>query len=105
MDPKKQRALDAIEALCTFLVTRDAYRYQTAAALREAVSGTVDNFQTIYCSANWWGGAGSMVDYWARDASETSRYEAMLIELADAVEAWGLQCPAAKQRGNQLRGL
>jgi hypothetical protein len=93
--------LDRIDD-CLFLNGCGSHR-KFVLELKLALERGLPEFGRAYCSANWWGGAGSMSDLWPGDSSETSKYRRLLIELVEKVEALEGHCDIASMRASQLK--
>jgi hypothetical protein len=58
-----------------------------------------------YCTAGWWGGAGSVCDVWLESEADTQLLGRLLVQLVDGFEAAGVHCEPAFARANQFRDL
>jgi hypothetical protein len=65
------------------------------AALAAALATDRAKAEALYCSADWWGGSGSVADFIPEDVGVRHRIMRLLVDLVQAFDELGMPCPRA----------
>jgi hypothetical protein len=74
-----------------------------ASELARLVVQDFDAASEHYCSLDWWGGAGSLADEIPQQSSVARHVMRLLVELVDAFELLGVECPRARSWASVFR--
>ncbi|HXI86546.1 MAG TPA: hypothetical protein VNH64_03755 [Parvularculaceae bacterium] len=79
------------------------YHAGLAVSLAEEVQRDFGAAGARYCSAEWWGGAGSMFDIAPSDRVMRRRLAVLLVELVEQFDRVGIRCASAASGAEILK--
>jgi hypothetical protein len=86
MDVDTSSATVAIRALQDEFESISPHFRTLAADLAEALATDRSKAATLYCSVDWWGGSGSVADFFTEDLDARRRIMRLLVDLVRAFD-------------------